>query len=312
MQYYNEVYSANGTVLSIDKVCLDFEFFYSGDSLGQKFMRFLQESLSLDFASWINTSIGSYRYQYSIKCHGGNSFWVGLAFNGGGKPDIKKARLEFNPNKVGQDTIFVKIFDALCRLSKPPNISRWDLAVDYPVNRKNVFLIKDGRSYQEFRNSMEDRTQYLGRHNNHGFVKLYNKQFESKLPIPLTRLELTLDYALSDFGMMQKVFPKVVLIDDMQMRFDHEKMTDTDRYIMYTAMDNSELLGILSWRKREKIERIMERYAQRLEILESDYNKIIVALQKFVKPFEQDLIWNPLSHEYDFLEDWNEDYEEKR
>ena len=59
--------------------------------------------------------------------------------------------------------------------------------------RENCFLVKDRRMYIERRHGAEF-TQYLGAKSSRvGRVKLYNKQAESNLDYPLTRLELTLD-----------------------------------------------------------------------------------------------------------------------
>lgn len=98
-----------------------------------------------------------------------------------------KGFIEYNPNKVGK-----KGSDLVRYLRKfgcQTSLTRYDMAIDYPLSRDTLRMIKDGRKYGcEISNGM---TEYLGQRNAPGRVKVYDKQAESKLPDVCTRVELT-------------------------------------------------------------------------------------------------------------------------
>lgn len=293
MTYFNEVRCQSGCVLSVDKLVLNLDFApgYIHDSkqtYDDYFLTYLQLQKTFEMKTWKSQKIGSYDMNFSIQTSTEDSFWFGLGFNGGSDGFWKtKARLEFNPNKVAFSPVFINFWNKLLSLIKTPEIKRFDLAVDYPMERRNAHLIKDRRTYKEIRNSYDDRTQYLGTHNNHGFCKLYNKALEQRLSYPLTRLEITLDYGHSCFTDLQLVFPVVRYFDSVQLKFDNfetdEKtaISDTDRFILYAALENPDNLGMLPYRKRKKIEKLLDGYSQTVSIDYRDYNKLMNRMNIF-------------------------------
>ena len=68
------------------------------------------------------------------------------------------------------------------------------MAIDIPVARSRLRLVKDQRKYTLMKYSNENMTEYLGVRSSHGQVKLYNKALERGLESDLTRLEITVDY----------------------------------------------------------------------------------------------------------------------
>ena len=151
---------------------------------------------AVEVTHWNNFRPGSFREQFSIRFQDGNSFWIGAVLNGR-KPEWGRVRLEFNANKVAEHEVFQLLLSYLVGNTRPMHrtVKRFDLAIDIPVLRQDVFLVKDNRAYIERRHGQE-WTQYLGaKSSTVGRVKLYNKQVESNLGHPLTRLELTLDPA---------------------------------------------------------------------------------------------------------------------
>ena len=287
MNYYKELHCKNGTVLSVDKLILEFRLDYHERDNTAKVMYMLEEDLGIEFVQWISGKCGSFHFNFKFPCSDGNSFWLGLCLNETeGKADGgKRCRIEFNPNKVADDEIFRKVYGLLYYFCHAPDVVRFDLACDYPVQRDSCYLIKDGRKYAEYRNSESDKTQYLGSHSNHGFVKLYNKQIESRLPIPLTRLELTLDWKLRGWDEVKKIFPEVLVCDEFQMRFDSEQISSTEKFILLSVLKNPDMLNdmkLLDYRKRKKIECILAEYTHKMEIERVDYNNIIAVIQDFV------------------------------
>lgn len=286
MTYFQEVRCKNGCILSIDKIVIDFDFspgfvHETRQTYDEYFLMYLQYQKSFEMKKWSSQKIGSYEMNFSIQTSMDNSFWFGLGFHSSDGLEKKKGRLEFNPNKVCFSPFFINFWNRLIPLIETPKIRRFDLAIDYPVERKNAYLIKDRRTYKEIRNSYDDRTQYLGSHNKHGFIKLYNKALEQNLSVPLTRLEITLDYEHSCFTDLQMIFPLVRYFDNVQLKFDNFmsdeklKLTDTDRFILYTAIQNPDSLGLLDKRKRKKIEMLLDGYSSDFVVDYKDYNVLI-------------------------------------
>ena len=77
--------------------------------------------------------------------------------------------IEYNPNKVGKEgnAIVDQIRDHCSGLE----VVRYDLAIDYPIARETVRLIKDKRKYGcELSDAF---TEYLGRRNKVGRVNCF-------------------------------------------------------------------------------------------------------------------------------------------
>ena len=172
--------------------------------------------------------------------------------------DTRRARLEFNPNKVGQCRelrwVYNLCFDACGGKPFRVSVRRWDLAVDLPGERGEFELLKDGRLYEELRRSASDRTQYLGRRNSPGRCKLYNKTLESNLSVPVTRLELTLDGVACGTDDVRSLWPKVLRVPRVvQMDAECLGLNETDRFILHTLWQQPERLAELGRRKRDKL-----------------------------------------------------------
>jgi len=143
------------------------------------------------------------------------SISVGLGFISD-KVKVKEGFIDFNPNKIfgsfyneypvlnhdeDIDNPFLHsnnlkktvldILETIKSYSHEYYVLRYDLAVDIPCSRTDIFLIKDRRKYLQFRKSNEDITEYLGARSSAGYVKIYNKMIESELTFKLTRIEVT-------------------------------------------------------------------------------------------------------------------------
>lgn len=105
-----------------------------------------------------------------------------------GRHDPLRGFVEFNPNKVGEYALetlcaFVRHFRVRFELA------RWDFALDAPMARKSVLMLKDARKYEAV--ISDSITTYLGQRNASGRVKVYDKQKEASATRPLTRVEVT-------------------------------------------------------------------------------------------------------------------------
>ena len=132
-------------------------------------------------------------------------------------PHKHVCKIEFNPNKcygnyaefvgnnylTGETTAFIKtdlldyLITFIYKSATHVKIMKFDLAVDIPVNRCCVYILKDNRSFYRYvpaASRIDDYTDYLGTQHESGYTKVYNKAAESKLPYDLTRAEMTSIY----------------------------------------------------------------------------------------------------------------------
>lgn len=139
---------------------------------------------------WESNKPAGWRYLYALEFRDGGTAAVGLIFNEPAKaPNQGRGFIEFNPNKLMGARSFEVFYEKLKGLCDRVLLDRFDLAVDIPDRRALFQLVKDRRKY-EYQNS-GSITEYLGRKNKPGRVKLYDKAAESGLEDPLTRLEVT-------------------------------------------------------------------------------------------------------------------------
>ena len=228
---------------------------------------------AVEVTHWNSFKMGSFKEQFTIRFQDGNSFWVGVVLNGR-KPEWGRARLDFNPNKVANHSVFQMVLRQCVSSTRPMSrkTRRYDLAVDIPVLRQDAFLVKDSRAYIERRHGQE-WTQYLGaKSSTVGRSKLYNKAVEAGLDYPLTRLEMTLDPATP----YEKVnFPAVYYLDDLQMSFSSYKATETERFIMNALFQGCGTMDQLGRRTREKIKALMEDRVKKIEISRENYEQML-------------------------------------
>lgn len=193
-------WSASDSVCSLDMVRLRLRF--EGEGKGEKLDR-LAERLPVicDYQSWVaRVKPGGWRVLHNF-CFGESSVSLGIGLMAANcSVDMAVGFLEFNPNKLAGNPEFVRLLGLIAPYVSWAELVRYDLACDVPVSRDDVRLAKDGRKYKcEISGSM---TEYLGRRNAAGYVKVYDKQAESELDGPLTRIELTCgaDWSLERVG----------------------------------------------------------------------------------------------------------------
>lgn len=268
--YYYKSIQENNTTYSCDSVVIDgvVEYLMS-EYLMEKISGFKINNVEVDyFQSW---KIGNFHHLWTFRFDSGCSCTLQWDLNNGNKHN-DKIRLDYNPNKCNSDRDFVLFHNLIVSNCRNLYLKRWDLAIDYAVERENCFLIKDQRKYSEVSLSKSDKTQYLGCRSQDGFVKLYNKQIESKLDSPLTRLELTLGGSKAYDGIS---FPLVYVLDTKQLQFGGEKLTDTDRFILHTLLLDSSNINMLGRKMKAKMDKILKSYTYQLDISERAYYSIL-------------------------------------
>ena len=258
--YHNPIY-CNHLVLTVDNVILD-------TSISNPERRDLLENIISNIAngerisviSWQGHKPGTFRNQTVFRVDDERSFWLGNGLLGNGTL-IDRYRLDFNPNKIGEDPNFKIIREFLVRNSRDGlcKIPRFDLAIDIPVDRSKCFLVKDRRLYIERRHGAEF-TQYLGaKSSSVGRVKLYNKAAEANLDYPLTRLELTLDPSMAYENIN---FPTVYCIDPEKLVSNEIRVTDTEKFILNAILQGFGSITDLCRKTRAKIDLLLKNYVE--------------------------------------------------
>ena len=263
MRYYVSFVDSCSYKYSIDKLVLHGTFLYNTfDEFSARLNSLLIRSVCYDempfslslFRDTYYQSLKKLTYLNNFKfelCCGSDqsSFWLGTHFQTFDKT-IDTWKLELNPNKCMPCDFVSSLFDLLSMYSKHIEIVEYDIAVDLPLSRDSLFLVKDKRKYQCILNSSIDKTEYLGSRHSHGFCKLYNKQLESCLSSSLTRFEITCtSLLLSD---ILSVFPLIYAQRDQLLFFDN-KLNDTDRFILKTLIFDPSRISELGRNKRKKM-----------------------------------------------------------
>lgn len=188
--------------------------------------------------------------------------------------------IEFNPNKVDLSALHC-IFQYLKNWIKFDKVhgkffevGRWDLAVDIAAPRHLVKLIKQGkREYKYVLGSDGSLTEYSGKRNSNGYVKVYDKTKESKLSYDCTRVEITVEG--NDI-----VFPDIYL-KRYQQSFNLDDLCKTDKVIveMIRRLDEEEQHFWFSQLGREKQTKLKQYVFQDANKFEFDKKAIIHVLQ---------------------------------
>ena len=165
----------------------------------------------------------------------------------GGKPS-STFKLIYNPNKVFRHGLASVFLDRLVMEAEMirVNTESADIAIDIPVERRMVRLQKDKRKYTLIDSG--SLTEYLGNHNNGNFVKVYDKQAESKLPYSLTRIE----YTLKENVKMEEATVYIQYPTQMCIEFDDEAngLNSIDKYLIKMINNSEDPMGALNELKK--------------------------------------------------------------
>lgn len=253
MRYYKSFTDDNGYIYSLDMVRLNFDLGNNTESFTKYLEKLSSYDLAVDVKYFPSFQSFKYRHLWQVSVPADAvSFSIGLDFTG--TSDSKnKGFLEFNPNKCELSNKFAEIRKTLFSFFVTTDVIRFDCAIDLPLERRNVKLIKEkGKNYQ-FISKDDGVTEYLGVRSNHGFVKVYDKTMEAGLAYPCTRVEITID-AKKDFN---KVFPKVWLYDQNYKLVLDDSLSSTQKAFVYCLRqtDNPNwILGTLRYELKKKIE----------------------------------------------------------
>lgn len=250
LTYYHPIL-IDGLIYSLDN--LRFQFHFYDEDNAQRFVNGLKKYELMTYYPSYKDYQYRHLFNFGVK---GFSFSVGVSLNDNSKKGFMTGYLDVNPNKLLADTLYVSgvlqslresgvLDDGFVSCNNSPfdskkelvdylqdvfyevclslgnacddiYLRRYDLAVDVPYSRADVQLLKDRRKYSQFYKSELDFTEYLGIGSNQGRVKVYNKQLEAGLDVPLTRIELTMED--KTYESLLKQWPQVYLRNTYDLR----------------------------------------------------------------------------------------------
>lgn len=226
---------------------------------------------------WLGHGIAAYHENLTIGI-GDKSFYFGVQPNRDKPNDYwTTCKLEFNPAKVGGLPMFNAFYRRLIANCKYLDFKRFDVAIDIPVAREHVIMLKDSRRISSIEYSASNKTTYVGIRDKHGQVKLYNKQLESKLDYPLTRLEITMSYDNSTYKEFKRVFPRTLVVGGV------DGLKDTDAVLFLACLEDQEYLNMLGRGKRKKIETLLVSASQQVFADEVQYKCILSDILSYGK-----------------------------
>ena len=125
-----------------------------------------------------------------------------------------EAVFDYNPNKVPAE-VAARIVRLLRDSALTVSVVRFDVAFDILVPRSDVELVRDSRRGYRLFEEHGAKTEYQGERGSHGAMKLYDKMLEAGLSEPVTRCEITLEYAR--YTTVSTLFPKLYCFTGYQL-----------------------------------------------------------------------------------------------
>lgn len=201
-----------------------------------------------DFLVKYSRSYDCFKYSHLWSLKNDNcSFTLGLDLQG----NVDIGFIEFNPNKCMNDVSFVNLLADIRSLVVVADLVRYDLSIDIPYSRSFCNLKKNKKMYSLLLDT--SKTEYLGKRNKEGFVKLYDKKAESSLDYDLTRLEIT----LKDFSNYDNHIPSVYVLSEQRDLFLDATLNCTDKVLIQLLRDSDNFnyyYNSLGRKIRKKIE----------------------------------------------------------
>lgn len=200
---YYEPYISNNIIYSCDMIRLKFVFQSCYDDSLKRTMipgDFMFHMIcKYDFKSEKYNSDRLSSYKELVVFHKGDcTISVGFFHNQADGSGYHHNFIEFNPNKADMRAVYYLLqefakYSIFLKNNTFYEVVRYDLAVDIPISRQYVKLLKNGKRKHTRIEEKGSVTEYSGKRNTNGFVKVYDKTLESGLYYDLTRIEITCD-----------------------------------------------------------------------------------------------------------------------
>lgn len=298
LNYFLHERTHEGYVYSCDKICIKGDLnYFDLKSFGRSLSNFLLSSYMADIRDSLNLpwqkrglmeyknferfGIGEYRYNLNISLTDKSSFYFGFFHNSNG---LNKCswKIELNPNKCLPCDFVMDFIHFVYSNSKPSSIviSQMDIAFDFPLARNCFYLEKDRRISTIINDGFNNTTEYLSKHNSHGFCKLYNKQIESNLKNVLTRFELTLKKF--NYKSVLEVFPRLHIYDNSQIQIGESpaELSVNDTVFVELLRLHPEYKKKLTNRKQQKFAPYLDYEAPLFEIDRMCYENLLLKIKE--------------------------------
>lgn len=286
MHYFIFETASDGSVYSCDKICITGKIGYHFlDTFSSELSMFLissevREGIDNEkypfgykglkqYSYYERFGIRFFRNNFELLLTDESSFYFAYEHNSSiHNNNYCTWKFELNPNKCLPCEFVTDFINFIIARSKPASVevSQIDIAIDLKVSRFNVYLEKDQRTYTRIDSGTDRVTEYLSKHNENGFVKVYNKGRESDLSFDLTRIEITLkDLSYSNF---ESVFPQVHVCDDVQISFDDneaDSLSQNDQIFLNLLLMHPDYLHKLTFRKQKKFKPFLDQFAPCIE-----------------------------------------------
>lgn len=266
--YHKEI-KKDGMIYSIDMVRLKFKIKSPKDV--ERIMNIIRDrhlyttDTPYDYDYIERRGMFKYRHNFNIHMKNEQNFYIAFSFNNK-KENICEGVIEFNPNKCfGQEVkfyntgfdeetgeiIYTSVYQGdllnyflihlISNNAKYVKLVRYDLAVDIPYMKRQVRLVKDNRTYKLVAPAQDTNThtEYLGKHQNSGFVKVYNKTIESNLDHDVTRVELTSEHG-NNYDKFMSQFPEIYVKGNGTL-FPYVELKNTDLVLYELLMESSNM-----------------------------------------------------------------------
>lgn len=263
MDYHRPIKASDKTTYSLDMVRLRCDF----GKRAQDFCDYLSHIASCDLRYDVQYAYSfnhfKYRHLWTVKDTLDGSSWT----VGQGIADTPTCGfIEFNPNKCEKSDLFKGFWQTFADRTFNRELVRFDLAIDIPRPRSEVFLLRHTTTTYTLVVSDDGVTEYTGRRSHSGFVKVYDKTKEAHLSEDLTRVELTLDKNADP----DKLFPDVRMRDNqLSLMTDASELRKPMRLLakLIAQSDNPQTyLSELDSRQRKKIEPYLANTALSLDL----------------------------------------------
>jgi len=290
INYYKSFTNDLNYIYSLDMVRYNFELI---DDCLKKFLEFINTYnliYGCNVKFYTSKSGLGYKYLYNItiedntnKC----SFAIGFGLNSKSE-NMNKGFIEFNPNKCYMLSQFENFFFQFTELCCSLTLVRYDCAIDIPLPRNKVKLIRNYRCNYEYLIEStkagqvlnKSVTEYQGRRNCNKFTKLYDKKAESHLDYDLTRIEFTFDRDETIFKNLPNFF---VYDPNIINNFNFSDISASDLVLIDLLRNSPEInyyLKNLPYRKRKKIEPYLSDLVLQLD------NNLLLSIRDLALSFE--------------------------
>lgn len=262
MDYFKSFKASDGTTYSLDMVRLRCDFGHRAQDFTNYLGHLATYDVRFDVTYHPSFCYTKYRHLWNITDSESGCSWMvcmGIADN------ATFGALEFNPNKCEKSELFQGFLTSFRERTVTRELVRYDVAIDIPRPRGEVFLVRQGKRSYSLYQSDDGITEYSGKHNTSGFTKVYDKTKEAKLTEDITRVEVTLDKA-QDFG---KVFPQVRIRDSQQKLLVDADLDKRDKLLVKLLLMTEApqvFLYDLDYRQRKRIEPYLGSTALPLDI----------------------------------------------